>query len=175
MLLDRNGCKTDLLLCEWITLTHMIPIVKNNPDEHYLNIWQQVFKSKEIQPECRNIFHIIEILLCMLFSNTKLKRLFSRMAHVKNDYRNRLGRDLLNACLRINEGCNIASFNPDSAISASYKKKERPLAAKPHNYSSKRKQVSSASSSVSVVDIATITLSDLEDSDEELTRFDDDL
>ena len=34
-LLERNGCKTDLLLSEWITLkTHMIPIVKNNPDKH---------------------------------------------------------------------------------------------------------------------------------------------
>ena len=36
-LLERNGCKTDLLLSEWITLKiHMIPIVKNNPDEHHL-------------------------------------------------------------------------------------------------------------------------------------------
>ena len=97
------------------------------------------------------------------------------MARVKNDYRNRLGRDLLDACLRVSEeGCDIASFNPDFAISASYKKKERRLAPKPHNYPSKRKQVSSASSSVSVVDIATITLSDLEDSDKEFTGFDDD-
>ena len=39
-LLERNGCKTDLLLSEWITLKiDMILIVKNNPDEHYLNIW----------------------------------------------------------------------------------------------------------------------------------------
>ena len=73
------------------------------------------------------------------------------------------------------QGCNIASFNADSAISAWYKKKERRLAAKSYNYLSERKQVSSGSSSVSVVDIATITLSDLEDSDEEFTGFDDDL
>ena len=87
------------------------------------------------------------------------KRMFSRMARVKNDYKSRLGRDLLDACLRVSEeGCDIASFNPDSAISAWYKEKETRLAAKPHNYPSKRKQVSSASSSVSVVDIATITL-----------------
>ena len=39
MLLERNDCKTDLLLSEWITpKTHMIPIGKNNPDENYLNI-----------------------------------------------------------------------------------------------------------------------------------------
>ena len=32
MLLERNDCKTDLLLSEWITpKTHMIPIGKNNP------------------------------------------------------------------------------------------------------------------------------------------------
>ena len=82
-LLERNGCKTDLLLSEWITLkTHMIPIVKN---EHYLNIWQRVFKSEEIQSECGNILQIIEILLCTLLSNTKLDRMFSRMDRVKND------------------------------------------------------------------------------------------
>ena len=41
MLLERNDCKTDLLLSEWITpKTHMISIGKNNPDENYLNIWQ---------------------------------------------------------------------------------------------------------------------------------------
>ena len=98
------------------------------------------------------------------------------MARVKNDYRNRLGRDLLDACLRVSEeGCDIPSFNPNSAISAWYKKKERHLAAKPHNYPLKRKQVSSASSSVSVLDIATITLSDLEDSDKEFIGFYDDL
>ena len=112
----------------------------------------------------------------MPFGNAKLERMFSRMARVKNDYRNRLGRDLLDACLRVSEeGCDIASFNTDSAISVWYKKKEIRLAGKPHNYPSKRKQVSSVSSSVSVVDIVTITLSDLENSDEELTGFDDDL
>ena len=92
----------------------------------------------------------------MPFSNAKLERMFARMAHVKNDYRNRLCRDLLDACLRVTEeGCHIASFNPDSTISVWYKKKERHLAAKPPNCPSKRKQVSSASSSVSVVDNAT--------------------
>ena len=49
-LLERNGCKTNLLPSKWITLkTHVIPIVKNNPDEHYLNIRQRAFKSGEIQ------------------------------------------------------------------------------------------------------------------------------
>ena len=94
------------------------------------------------------------------------------MSRVKNDYRNRLGRDLLDACLRVSEeGCDIPSFNPSSAISTWYKKKERHLAPKPHNYPSEKKQVSS----VSVIDIATITLSDLQDSYKEFTGFDDDL
>ena len=109
--MEWNCCKTDLLLSKEILL------------------------SEEIQSECGNILHIIKILLCTPFSNGKLKLMFSRMACVKNDYRNRLGRDLLDACLHVSEeGCNIASFNPNSAISAWYKKKERHLAAKPHNY-----------------------------------------
>ena len=115
-------------------------------------------------------------MLCTPFSNSKLERMFSRMARVKSDYSNRSGKDLLDVCLGVSEeSYNIASCNSDSTISAWYKKKERRLSAKPHNYPSKRKQVSSASSSVSVVDIATITFSDLEDNGEEFTGFDDDL
>ena len=37
----------------------------------------------------------------MPFSNARPEHMFSRMARVKNDYRNRLGRDLLDACLHI--------------------------------------------------------------------------
>ena len=149
----------------------MIPIVKNNPAEHYLNIWPRVFKSEEIKSECGNIPHIIEILLCVPFSNAKLERMFSRMAHVKNDYRNRLGKDLLDACLRVSEeGCDIASFNTDSAISVGTKRKKDVLLESHVIFLQRENKCQ-----VEVVDIVTITLPDLEDSDEEFTGFGDDL
>ena len=91
-LLKKNGCDVDALNPEWMTLkTHMIPLIKNNQKEHYIDIWQRVMKSESIVNDCSNILHIIEILLCTPFSNAKLERMFSRMARVKTDYRNRLG------------------------------------------------------------------------------------
>ena len=43
--------------------------------------------------------------------------MFSRMFRVKSDWRNKLGRDWLEALLRISkEGPSIENFNPDIAI-----------------------------------------------------------
>ena len=138
-LLRSNGCDVDVLIPEWLALKmHMIPIIKNNPKEHYINIWQRVMKSDIISNDCPNILHIIEILLCMPFSNAKLEQMFSRMARVKTDYHNRLSRSLLDACLCVSEeGVSISSFDPDPAIKQWYEIKVQWLTASPHNYPSK--------------------------------------
>ena len=64
-LLLKNKCNMDSLIPEWLALkTHMIPVVKNNPKEHYINIGQRIFNSEAIKEDCKNIMHVIEILLC---------------------------------------------------------------------------------------------------------------
>ena len=72
--------------------------------DDYLKTWKRVFTSVAVKNECGNILHIFEILLIMPFTNAKLERMFSRMARVKTDYRNRLKRSKLDSCLRICEG-----------------------------------------------------------------------
>ena len=167
-LLVENGCEIHSLLPEWVALkTHVLPIITNNPKEFYLKIWQRVFNADLVKEECGNILHIIEILLCTPFTNAKLERMFSRMARVKTDYRNRLCRDLLDACLRVGEeGPSLEEFTPEPSISLWFEKKVRRLSSKSHQYPAKRKSVGATSSS-SVVDLSSLTLSDLEGSSDD--------
>ena len=153
--------------------THMVPLIKNNQKEHYIDIWQGVMKSEWIVNDCSNILHIIEILLCTPFSNAKLERMFSRMTWVKTDYRNRLGRTLLDACQHVSEnGVKLSCYDPDPAIDQWFAEKVRRISSSSHNYPSKCKSVANKSGeSTSVVDNAAIAVSDLENSDEEFTGF----
>ena len=89
--------------------------------------------------------------------------MLSRMLRVKNDWRNRLSRDRLSATLMIcEEGSGIEKFNLDVAVSEWYDAKVRRLTLGPDNYPKKGK--TSAEKSC-VVDLAAMTLSDLEDLD----------
>ena len=127
-----------------------------------MEIWEHVFSNENIIEECKNVLHIFEILLITPFSNAKLERMFSRMLRVKNDWRDRLSRDRLSATLMIcEEGPDIEKFNPDVAISEWYDVKVRRLTSGPHNYPKKRKTAEKSC----VVDLAAMTLSDLEDLD----------
>ena len=177
LLLRKNGCDVEQLTPEWISLkTHVIPIIKNNPKEHYVTTWQRIFKSDYVRDDCGNILHIIEILLCTPFTNAKLERMFSRMACVKTDFRNRLGRRLLDACLRVSEdGPELEMFDPDPAISLWYEQKIRRLSASSHKYPKKRKNTTdTANTSSSVVDLSSLTISDLDSDDDNLVdSFDD--
>ena len=86
------------------------------------------------------------------------------MLRVKNDWWNKLGRDRLEAILRISEkGPIIENFNPEIAIESWYNEKVRRLSAGQHNYPKKRKTSEKQSTFWS-----TITLSDLESEDEDM-------
>ena len=87
----------------------------------------------------------------------------------KYDWHNRLSRDRLSATLMIcEEGPDIEKFNPDVAISEWYDTKVRRLTSGPHNCPMKRK--TSAEKSC-VVDLAAMTLSDLEDLDSDEEQY----
>ena len=91
--------------------------------------------------------------------------MFSRILHVKNNWRNKLSRDQLSATLMICvEGPDIEKFNPDIAISEWYEAKVHRLTLGPHNYPRKRKTLALAEKSC-VVELNAMTLSDLEDLD----------
>ena len=170
-LLSLNNCDISSIHKEWATLqTYLMPIVANNPNEHYLKLWSKVLTNTEIKTECKNVLHIFEILLCTPFTNAKVERGFSRMARVKTDFRNQLGRERLSACFRISEeGSSITDFNPDPAIELWYNDKVRRLGSSSHKYKKRSKIVGNDS----VPELSTSSISDLEsDSDNDSSSAD---
>lgn len=120
---------------------------------------KRIFTNSDVLTECSNILHVFEILLITPFTNAKVERTFSRMARVKCDWRNRLGRDRLDCLLQIGEeGPSIEEFSPDEAIEKWLNDKVRWLNSSSHKYPEKRKR----NNERETVDIAALTLSDLE-------------
>ena len=71
----------------------------------------------------------------------------------------------------VEEGASIVEFNADPYIQKWYEDKVRRInGAKPRNYPSKCQSVASSSGHV-VMNIASVTLSDLESSEHEFTEF----
>ena len=155
---------------EWLVLkSYMLPIISNNKKTYYLHIWKIVFSNEAILKECRNVLDIFELFLICPFTNAKLERMFSRMNRVKNDWRSSLSRDRLDVLLYISkDGPSFEEFNPDASIDCWYTDKVRRLNAGAHNYPSKRKK---SSDGKEVIDLAELTLSDLEndESDEDVS------
>ena len=103
--------------------------------EKYLKIWQTIWKNDIIQAECKNVMHIVELLLITPFTNAKVERLFSRMNRIKTTLRNRLSTARPETQLRIGEeGCPLADFKADEALEYWLDQKIRRLnSAKPRN------------------------------------------
>ena len=164
VLLEKNGCVIENVPAEWDILKNKL-FQTLSPNQSYLDVWSNVFKNDEFNTECQNILHIIELLLITPYSNAKLERMFSAMGRVKTDWRNRLGRDRLDASLRIKEeGCPIADYCPDTAIDIWFRSKNRRMNTSSHKYPKKRK--TAASSSKDVIDITELTMSDLENDED---------
>ena len=158
-LLSRNHYDTSLISSEWLALQHhLIPTVANNPKEHYLDIWSRMYINSDVKEECKNVLHLIEILLCTPFTNAKVERGFSRMARVKSDFRSQLSHSHLSACFRISEeGRPITEFNPDAAIELWYSDKVWRLGSTKHKYT-KRKTTKDNE----MTDLASLSISDFE-------------
>ena len=141
VVLTENGCDIYKAQSEWDILKNIIhPMLVNNPKASYLDTWKYIFCNEGVKKECGNILHIFEILLITPFTNAKVERVFSRMARVKTNWRNRLCRDRLDNLLRIGEdGPSVDEYSPDVAINSWYNAKVRRLMASSHKYPGKRK------------------------------------
>ena len=86
---------------------------------------------------------------------------------MENNFRNCLGRTRLDACLRISKkGVDLDNFNPDTAIDIWYNEKIRHLTTTTQKYP-KNKQEKKQNKPEKVLDVVTITISDLKDIEEE--------
>ena len=135
-------------------------------------VWKGIFKNQGVVRECKNVLHVVRILLITPFTNAKLERVFSRMNGIKTDSRNHLGQERLDTQMHFGkEEVSILEFNPDRYTQKWYEDKvRRSNGGKPRNYPSKSQSVASSSDHV-VMDIASVTLSDLESSEEEFKEF----
>ena len=146
-----------------------MPIIKNNLKAEHLDIWKIIFNDNNIIKECRNTPDIFEIMLIYPFSNAKLERIFSRMNRVKTNWRNWLSREPLDTLLRIGEDRpQVQDFNPDIYIDSWFNSKVRQLNSGPHKYPEKCQKAQNQNGKQSVVDLSTLTISDLEDNDSDL-------
>ena len=165
-LLEKNGCDVSKIPNKWTRLkTYIYPLLHNSPDQLYLEVWHRTFINGEAMAECNNIMQIFEILLIVPFTNAIVEHLFSRMNRVKTDFRNRLSRSRLDTCLRVGEeGSDIKNFDPDRVINHWWIEKERRLKSGPRDYPPTKKP---HMNSAEYVDLSTLTMSDLENSDDE--------
>ena len=69
-------------------------------------------QTLNVKRECKNVLHVIELLMITPFTNTKLERVFSGMNQIKTKSRNQLGQERLDTQIRIGEEeRNIIEFN----------------------------------------------------------------
>ena len=95
------------------------------------------------------------------------------MNRIKTESRNRLGQEKMETQMRVGEGVGIVEFNPDPSINIWFQEKIRRLGrAKPQKYSKRRNVASASASEYTVIDIASVKLSDLKSSDDEFNEFD---
>ena len=160
-LLTQNGCDIFQIPTEWDRLkSYLISILKSRSKFDYLEVWKGIFKNEDVVRKCKNVLHVVEILLITPFTNAKLELVFSRMNRIKTDSRNRLEQERLDTQMCIGkEGISIVEFNPDPYIQKWWEDKVRRInGGKPRNYPSKRGGVASSSGHV-VMDIVSVTLS----------------
>ena len=119
--------------------------------------------------ECQSIMHIFEILMTVPFMNAIVEHLLSQMNRFKADFCNRLSRSIFDMCLHVGEeGPSMKDFKPDHIIDHWSTEKERCLKSHSHNYPAKKHPCLNSAESV---DMSTITMSDLENSDDEECFF----
>jgi hypothetical protein len=171
-LLERNNCNTAEIPAEWdILKCQLSPLI--HPNRSYVDMWSAIFTSEEFRKDCANVLHVIELLLITPFSNAKLERMFSTMKRVKTDWRNHLGRQRLEANLRISQesvGNSLDDYCPDAAIDLWFNARVRRLNSSSHRYPKKRKTISSKDD---VADITELTMSDLENEELDSDNEDD--
>ena len=123
----------------------MIPLFQNNPNLSYLEILKRMYEYNNVHS-----------------SNAKLERMFSRMALAKTDWLNRLNRRNLDALLQIGEEGPEIDLDANESIDPWFTDRVCMLSSKNHSYPEKH---------FSVVDIAILALSDLEDDESQGSRI----
>ena len=153
VLLENGKCDTTKILHEWKIwkLSHSY----DYQQEIFGLSWDlktYIYKSRS---ERWNVLHVFEMLLITTFTNTKVQRMFPRMARIKTDWRNCLVHDQLDSLLRISEESqSLGKFDPTPAIECWFNDKVLRLISSSQKYPEKRRTLEERT----MVDIATLTM-----------------
>ena len=111
-LYSQNGCNIEEIPPEWDCVkAYLEPILKSQTKIDYLEVWKSIFTNDNVKRECKNVLHVIELLLITPFTNAKLERVYSRMNRIKTESHNQLGQERLDTQIRIGEErLNIIEF-----------------------------------------------------------------
>ena len=169
----KNGCNMTTVPGEWLMLkTQVVLIVENQGKSNikHLEVWEKVFQCKDEKEDCSNILHMIELMLIVVFTNTKLERLFSRVNRVKTDLRNQLSWNHLDVCFRIvEEGAAVDTFNLYTVTELWLFNRVCCLKSGP--YKSPKRVKTGLSSEENYIDLDRFTISDLENIGGEFRDF----
>ena len=72
-LLTKNGCDIDKIIPEWdLPKLEVSSVFSGCKKMKYLEVWEKVFNSDH-KDSCKNVLHIVELLLITPTTNAKLK------------------------------------------------------------------------------------------------------
>ena len=77
--------------------------MKSQTKIDHLEVWKSIFTNGNVKRECKNILHVVELLLIKPFTNKKLERVLSPMNQIKTESHNQLGQERLDTQICVGE------------------------------------------------------------------------
>lgn len=75
-LLQRNGCKVELISTQWDVLkSRVCDMIVDFREVKYLDVWSKVFTNISLKDQCTDVLHVINLLLITPFTNAKVERM----------------------------------------------------------------------------------------------------
>ena len=115
----KNCCNRTAVLSERLVLKTQVILIENQGKNNtkHLEVWQKFIWCISHKEDCSNILHLIKLMVIVVFTNTKLERLFSRVNRDKTDPRNWLSWNHPDICFRtVEEVAAVHTFNPDTVL-----------------------------------------------------------
>ena len=114
-LLQKTGCKTDVISEEWFSLKVLVNTTFHDKD--YASLWGIMLTKAPYKDDFQNIFHLLEIMLVLPISAVLCERAVSGQKRIKSSLHISLGSSTLQDLIRITaEGPPVSEFNATPAV-----------------------------------------------------------
>ena len=114
--LEKSGIDCTHLHEEWEDIVEYSKRYLNLTSEDYRSLWWKLFNTKDSK-KWMNILGLVELLFCLPMANGRVERVFSQLKGIKSEKRHRLGKDRLEALVRISvEGSHPSVWDATGAV-----------------------------------------------------------